>query len=90
MQIILIVLLLYLLYRFIVGFVLPVVSTASRIKKQFREMQATQSDNSDTVHTEQQTTASGHPEKLRTTSGKKGPKEDYIDFEEIPAKRYWL
>lgn len=88
MQIVLIIVLLYLLYRFIVGFVLPVATTASRIKKQFREMQASQSDNRNTVDGEEKTTAFRKPEKQRTTSGKKAPKEDYIDFEEIPAKRY--
>ena len=86
MQIIVIVLLLYLLYRFIVGFVLPVARTAGRIKKQFREMQANQPQQ-DNVYSDEQTAAPRTAGKRRTTSGKKGPKEDYIDFEEIPVSR---
>ena len=83
MQIIVIVLLLYLLYRFIVGFVLPVATAAGRIKKQFREMQAHQQQ--DTSHSGDQSAAPRPTDKQRTTSGKKAPKEDYIDFEEIPV-----
>ncbi len=91
MQIIVIVLLLYLLYRFIVGFVLPVATAAGRIKKQFREMQANQPQQQrDTVNSNEQRTSTRQPDgKQRTTSGKKAPKEDYIDFEEIPvSKKY--
>lgn len=93
MQIFLWALLCYILYRFIVGFVIPVATTASRVRRQFREMNRQASaftgtqeqngfkqpdDNSDTISS---------PHQNWTTSGKKADKEDYIDFEEVPKQK---
>lgn len=87
MQIILFIIIAYLLYRFVTGFVLPVITAASRVKKQFRDMQATQSRASGAGNAEPQKPASVKTAMQRTTSGKKAPKEDYIEFEEIPSSK---
>jgi hypothetical protein len=91
MQIFFIALLCYILYRFIVGFVIPLVSTANRMKKQFKEMSQQQSAFNNPYQNEQpaepQETHSHSGSTAKTTSGKKGAKEDYIDFEEVPVKK---
>jgi hypothetical protein len=88
MQTLLFILIAYLLYRFIVGFVLPVATAASRIKKQFRDMQANQPQENSTTENINPTSFSNRFEKHRTTSGVKGSKEDYIDFEEVPVSKH--
>jgi hypothetical protein len=67
----------YLLYRFITGFVIPVVTTTSQVKKQFHEMRR----NAET----QQETYAGRGTTIKPVDQK--PKYDvdgeYIKFEEI-------
>ena len=71
----------YVLYRFITGFVIPVFRAGRRFKKQFNEMQQRaqdqmQQENSNSSF--RSTTASGTPKTdNKTTAG------DYIDFEEV-------
>jgi hypothetical protein len=72
---------LYLLYRFVFNFLLPVVRTTRQVRQQFRNMQEGMGEqqqpfnNGERVQTQQQ--------KQQRPSGGKPPKEDYIDFEEI-------
>jgi hypothetical protein len=70
---------LYLLYRFVFNFLLPVVRTTRQVRQQFRNMQEGMGGGE-----RQQFGAEerGEPRKQERHSGKP-PKEDYIDFEEI-------
>ena len=87
--------LLYFLYRFIVGFVLPVVRTARQMKRSVSEMKQPFPGGGQAAN--QQRTAQAHVE---VNENKKGPfsrfsaqkaagrdakpsKSDYIDFEEL-------
>ncbi len=79
----------YILYRFVVGFVLPVARTARGMKKQFEQMKQqgySPNENSGAANhsTSYNETPSAHS---RTTSGRKGAKEDYIEFEDVPAPK---
>jgi len=72
---------LYLLYRFVFNFLLPVVRTTRQVRQQFRNMQEGMggeqqpfNGNGERVQSQQ---------KQQRPSGGKPPKEDYIDFEEI-------
>lgn len=85
MQIIIIAFLLYLLYRFVVGFLLPVLKTAGHVKQQFNAMK-NQMDAQQQKPENQSTTynnTNANTFKKWSTSGKKGSKEDYIEYEEI-------
>lgn len=85
MQIIIIAFLLYLFYRFIVGFLLPVLKTAGQVKQQFNamknQMDGQQPANENYANTSRSTEAN-HLKKW-STSGKKGSKEDYIEYEDV-------
>ncbi len=85
MQIIIIAFLLYLLYRFVVGFLLPVLKTAGHVKQQFNAMK-NQMDGQYQTHENHadgnQNAGSNHFKKW-STSGKKGSKEDYIEYEDV-------
>jgi hypothetical protein len=66
----------YLLYRFVFNFLLPVVRATRQVRQQFRNMQGG----------EQPKQPAGGPAAPRAGerhSSPHGPKEDYIDFEEI-------
>ncbi|MCO5242076.1 MAG: DUF4834 family protein [Chitinophagaceae bacterium] len=65
----------YVLYRFITGFLFPVVKTGKQIKKQFDEMQQRMQDN-------MQQPAGGTPPPPQQ-SPRKSQVGEYIDFEEI-------
>lgn len=65
----------YVLYRFITGFLFPVVKTGKQIKKQFDEMQQRMQDN-------MQQPAGGTPPPSQQ-SPRKSQVGEYIDFEEI-------
>lgn len=73
MKLALYILLAYILYRFVVGFVIPVYRTTRQVKKEFREMQERM--NGQMKHQEQ-------PAPEQYTEPKK-PVGDYIDFEEV-------
>jgi len=91
--------LLYFLYRFIVGFVLPVVRTANQMKRKVREMNNPygQGSYNQSESAQQRTSAQAH---VDVTGDRKGPfsrftkqkaagqavkpsKSDYIEFEEL-------
>ena len=74
MQTILIVIGIYLLVRFVFNFIIPVVRTTVLFKKRMQAMENTHKDES---------TINNAPNDRRTTSGKGGLKEDYIEFEEV-------
>ncbi len=68
---------LYLLYRFVFNFLLPVVRTTKQVRQQFRNMQ-------EGVGGEQHfTTGEKVQQKPQRPSGGKPPAGDYIDFEEV-------
>ena len=69
MQAILIILGIYLLYKFMVDFVIPVYKTSKRVQQQFRNMQQRTNSNGNATH------SSNNPVKAST--------KEYIDFEEI-------
>ena len=77
MTYLLIAFLLYLAFRFITGFLIPVVRTTSQVKKQFNHMREQM----------QQTQSSGEPFKSSNNSTTQKPKYDvegeYIPFEEV-------
>lgn len=60
----------YLVYRLVVGFVLPIYRTTKQVKQSFREMREKMGE-------AQGGTSQQQPVK------QKAPKSDYIDFEEI-------
>ncbi len=64
----------YVVYRFITGFLIPVFKTGKQIKKQFNQMQERMHDNM-----QQQSAASPPPQQTSKTA----PSGEYIDFEEI-------
>ena len=80
----------YILYRFIVGFVLPVARTARGMKKQFDQMKQQTgfqtNESADAVNPSKPFSSENNGQQ-RTTSGRRGAKEDYIDFEELPTSK---
>ena len=64
----------YVLYRFITGFVIPVFKTGKDIKKQFNQMQQQMND-----QMKQQASSTPPPPQ----SAKKSSVGEYIDFEEV-------
>jgi len=81
--------LLYLLYRFIAGFVYPVFITARQMKKQFREMSARMNQSGsnnpidDFIKHSSDTQARENKPSHETGSANKKTGGDYIDFEEV-------
>ena len=74
-EIFLIVIVFYLLYRFVFNFLVPVVKTTRHVRQQFRNMQ-----NAAGEQPQQQS----QPKSLQERhSSPKGPAEDYIEFEDI-------
>lgn len=72
---ILIILGIYLLYKFIVDFVIPVYKASKKVQERFRDMQQHMKDNVQNGHY----STSTHPENNHSKVSSK----DYIDFEEI-------
>ena len=68
--------LIYLAYRLVFHFIIPVYKTTRQVKKQFREMHSRMEDQMNQYQANQQN-ASPHQE------NKKEPVGDYIDFEEL-------
>ena len=68
---------LYILYRFVFEFLLPVYKTTQKIKKGFRDMQEQANQNMNNQQQETNTTAANSP------SNDKEPLGEYIDFEEV-------
>jgi len=68
--------LIYLAYRLIFHFIIPIYKTTRQVKKQFREMHSRMEDQMNQQEANQQTM----PPKQED---KKAPAGDYIDFEEV-------
>jgi hypothetical protein len=69
---------LYLLYRFVFNFLLPVVRTTRQVRQQFRNMQEGMGGEQQSFNEHVQ-----GQQKQQRPSGGKPPAGDYIDFEEI-------
>ena len=79
-------LLIYMAYRFIVGFLIPVFRTTRQVKRQFRDMQEKMQEHySGNIHENQSSSFNNSPQTERPAP-KKSAKDDYIDFEEIKEK----
>ena len=68
--------LIYLAYRLVFHFIIPIYKTTRQVKKQFREMHSRMQDNMSQQQPYQQPAAPA-------TENKKQQAGDYIDFEEL-------
>lgn len=68
--------LIYLAYRLVFHFIIPIYKTTKQVKKQFREMHSQMEDHIN-QHQANQQTPNAQPENKRERAG------DYIDFEEV-------
>ena len=68
--------LIYLAYRLVFHFIIPIYKTTRQVKKQFREMHSRMEDHINQQEVNQQSMA---PKQ----ENKKAPTGDYIDFEEV-------
>ena len=68
--------LLYLLFRFIVNFVIPIFRVTKQMREQVKGFQ-------EKMNTEQQHASANQQQTNNRSSAPKARKEDYIDFEEI-------
>ena len=69
--------LIYLAYRLVFHFIIPIYKTTKQVKKQFREMHSRMEDHMNQQQANQQTTYSSTENKKEQVGG------DYIDFEEV-------
>lgn len=69
--------LVYVLYKLVVNFIIPVYKTTKQVKKSFRDMQ----DRMQEQH--QQQSAAYQQQQPSTATKKQQPLGDYIDFEEV-------
>ncbi len=72
---------LYLLYKLIFDFIIPVAKTTKQVKKQFSDMNNRMQDNMHQQQAQQQNNTFKKNTTPATSSGKKS--DDYIEFEEI-------
>ena len=72
---------LYLLYKLVFDFIIPVAKTTSKVKKQFSEMNAQMQEKMNQQTAASQAVPKAHA--TNTTTGSKGKADDYIEFEEI-------
>lgn len=73
----------YLLYRLIFGFVIPVIKTTNQVKQQFGAMKEKMEEVYNQQAGHQQAHANPAAPLSKTTSGKPGAKEDYIEYEDL-------
>jgi hypothetical protein len=71
------ILLAYLVFRFVFGFLIPIVRTTRQVKRSFREMNARMNGGAD-PHSQQ-----ADARQKAAPATKSPSKDDYIDFEEI-------
>lgn len=69
--------LIYILYKFIFDFVIPIYNTTKKVKKQFGDMQEKMNQQMNGFNQQQQTKTTPPPVKPVES------KEDYIDYEEV-------
>ena len=79
MNVFVLLILFYLLYRFIGGFLLPLYRTTRQMRQQFHDMNG-RSNGSGANPTNTGTTSNGQPGNTKSGSSKVG---EYIDFEEV-------
>ena len=70
---------LYILYKLIFDFILPLAKTTRQVKKQFTEMSAQMKEK---MH-QQPSQSTNDAYHNNITSAPKGNKDDYIEFEEV-------
>ena len=70
--------LIYILYKFIFDFIIPIYNTTKKVKKQFGDMQEKMQDQMNTFNKQTQQARPPVPP-VQT----QGAKEDYIDYEEV-------
>jgi Sec-independent protein translocase protein TatA len=70
--------LLYILYKLIFDFIIPIYRTTKRVKKQFGEMQNKMQEQMHTYNSQQNTSA-----QKKTAPEQPAEKEEYIDYEEV-------
>lgn len=68
--------LIYLLYKLIFDFIIPIYQTTKKVKKQFGEMHNKMQDQMNTFNQQQQANATKPPSQPKKN-------EEYIDYEEI-------
>ena len=71
---------LYLLYKLVFDFIIPVAQTTKQVKKQFGEMQSRMNTQAEQFNQQQNTQATGQS---KPSAAPKERAEDYIDFEEV-------
>ena len=71
--------LLYILYKLIVDFIIPIYKTTTKVKKQFGEMQNKMQSEMNKFNAQQSAAKAAAETKTKTPPGK----EEYIDYEEI-------
>ena len=71
------ILLIYILYKLIFDFIIPIYRTTKRVKKQFGEMQSKMQEQMNTYNQQQSSTSA------KTTKQEPLKTEEYIDYEEI-------
>lgn len=69
--------LLYILYKLIVDFIIPIYKTTKTVKKQFGEMNAKMQEQMNSYNQQQNAQGTTRPKEESVK------KEDYIDYEEI-------
>ena len=79
MQTILIILGIYLLYKFMVDFVIPIYRTSKRVQEQFRDINQRAKENAQASQNTYKTSSANNPVYNNTKASSK----DYIEFEEI-------
>jgi hypothetical protein len=78
MNVFVLAILIYLLYRFIAGFLIPVIRTTSHVREQFNNMNKQQNDGP--APNAQRPTANAQGQDSSSGTSKVG---EYIDFEEV-------
>ncbi len=78
-EILFLVIVFYLLYKFVFDFLVPVLRTTRHVRQQFRNMR---DDMGQQPQAQPQETA---PRPNERHSSTRGPAEDYIDFEEVKS-----
>jgi hypothetical protein len=73
---------LYLLYKLIFDFIIPVAQTTKQVKKQFGDMSSQMKSKMDEFNSQQQNQQK-QTTTVNTTAASKPKAEDYIEFEEV-------
>lgn len=66
----------YVLYKLLVNFIIPVYKTTKQVKKNFRDMQ-------ERMQEQHQQQSAAYQQQQQPSSQKQQPLGDYIDFEEV-------